>query len=653
MTVLDDLLLFTALASVAIIAARRFAAVSKLSVVVYALATILLVKMSSLGYGGAPVYSSFSLHVLGQTLHWRFDALSWFFALITLGSALFSAVFMSGAWGVKYRKEHSSDAYGMLQVALVLNVLSMLILLASGGLLSMFIGWELVSWASFMMMALNPDKAARKAAIKYIVYAMAGAMAILMAIVLTYNMTGALDYVQVMLAVSQLSNAQIALLVSLYAIGFGIKMGVIPFHLWQATAYAETPGPGAVFMGAISARMGLYALIVVIVQIVSLTRVAAIEIPYTFLNMQNVLAWVGALTTIIPTYIALKQNDARYLLAWHGVGQGGYMLLGVMIADSIGTAGGILHVFNYATYQAALFMAVTAVIYRTGTSNFSKLGGLVTQMPLTFMVMVVSIIGLAGIPPMNGFVSKWLIYRALLLDGEPLLFVAAVIGTLGTILSVYKLVHNTFLGQLRLEHQQVKEAPLSMLLPMLGLAVIIFGTGVMPGVVLDWVAAAQNAIGIAPVSHILGGIKLEQGGLDMIWVTGVMFYGFAVGAIVFYFLGGKSRHIHQFDNYAGGHFLTSKVRYHYSNHFYSGLMHLIGSWYRDIFVKLERALVSLVSFMSQLSENFYRSAQPAMLVAAVVFIALWFLMSGDGATVEPLLQERVQGVHSVQGGLSK
>ena len=632
MSVLDDLLLFSALAAVAIITVRRFAVVSKLSVIVYALATLLLLKMSVLGYGGEPVYSSFTLNVLDQTLFWRFDALSWFFALITLVAALFAAVFMSGAWGEKYCQEHSSDAFGWLQVALILNVLSMLILLASGDLLSLFIGWELVSWASFMIMALNQKTSARKAAVKYIVYAMAGAMAILMAMAMTYNMTGSLDYALVMQGMAQLSNAQIVLLVTLYSIGFGIKMGVIPFHLWQATAYAETPGAGAVFLGAISARMGLFALIVVVVQLIGLTRVAAIDIPYTFLNMQSVLAWVGALTTIIPTFIALKQNDARHLLAWHGVGQGGYMLLGVMIADSIGTAGGIMHVFNHATYQAALFMTVTAVIYRTGTSNFSKLGGLVTQMPLTFMVMVISIIGLAGIPPMNGFVSKWLIYRALLLDGEPLLFVAAVIGTLGTILSVYKLVHNTFLGQLRLEHQDVREAPLSMLIPMLGLAIIIFATGVMPGVVLDWVAAAQIAVGIAPIAHNLGGIELVQGGLDMIWVTGIMFYGFAIGAVIFYFLGGKSKHIHQYDNYAGGHFLTSKVRYHYSNHFYAGLMHLIGGWYRNIFIKLEHALVSLVSFMSQFAENFYRSSQPAMLLVIIVVLALYYVLGGSGGS---------------------
>ncbi|MBF0266257.1 MAG: hypothetical protein HQL46_13415 [Gammaproteobacteria bacterium] len=100
-----------------------------------------------------------------------------------------------------------------------------------------------------------------------------------------------------------------------------------------------------------------------------------------------------AFTVIIPTYIALQQHDARKLLAWHGIGQGGYMLLGLMMFDELGTAGGIMHIFNHATYQAVLFLTVVSVIYRTGTSNLNKLGGLVTQMPWTFLVMLIGIIG--------------------------------------------------------------------------------------------------------------------------------------------------------------------------------------------------------------------------------------------------------------------
>ncbi len=627
MNPLDQLFLLSAVAVIALLLFSRSMWLSKLSPVIYALQLLLLVKMSALGYGGETIHSSFSLTVLSENLTWRFDSLSWFFAVIIISSALLATLFMSGVWGKDYRQKTSQNSYALLHIGILLNVLTMLVLIASGDLISLFIGWEFVSWASFLLMALNPKNIARQAVIKYIIYAFFGAMSFMAAIAYVYSFTGSMQYEAISLAIPTLTQGQITLLVMLFFVGFAIKMGLIPFHLWQAVAYAETPGPGTIFMGAISARMGLYAIVVVLVQIIGLQHLKAIHFALDFLNIQMLLAWIGAVTTIIPTYIALKQNNARHLLAWHGVGQGGYMLLGIMIADNIGTAGGILHVFNHATYQAALFMTVTAVIYRTGTSNFSKLGGLVTQMPLTFMVMVFSIIGLAGLPPMNGFVSKWMVYRSLLLDGQPLLFVAAVIGTLGTILSVYKLVHNTFLGQLRTEHQEVKEAPLSMLIPMLILAAIIFITGMMPGLILDWVASIQHSLGLPVLEHDLGGIILASGGLDMIWLTAILFYGFAVGTILFYVFGGSSKTVHQYDNYAGGHFLSSDVRYHYSHNFYAGLMHLIGGWYRGVFEFVEQAIVSVISFASKFSENFYRTNQPILLVLMVVVLSLWYFSS--------------------------
>jgi len=163
--------------------------------------------------------------------------------------------------------------------------------------------------------------------------------------------------------------------------GFAVKMGLMPFHLWQVQAYAETPGPGSAFLGAISARMGLYAIIVVLIGMVGIARLVQMEIPYTFLSSRDLLAWIAALTIILPTYTALQQHDARYLLAWHGIGQGGYMLLGLVIGSATGSAGGLLHVFNYAITQAALLMAVFAVVHRTGTADLNKMGGLVTRMP--------------------------------------------------------------------------------------------------------------------------------------------------------------------------------------------------------------------------------------------------------------------------------
>ncbi len=594
-----------------------------IATILYALQGALLLGMGEIVWTPGVIEASLRLSVLGEPLAWQFTTLAWYFALITLGAALASAWYAAGEWGERYRA--SGGSLRLLHVTLALNVASMLVLLASADLLSLFIGWELVSWASFLMMALAGGVATGYA-LRYITYAMGGAMAVMMGLALVYTQAGTLQIPPILSAVADMSTPALWALLALFGAGFGIKMGLLPFHLWQANAYAETPGPGAAFLGAISSRMGLFAIIVVLVQLLGIARIAGLEIPYSFLDARELIAWIAVFTIIFPTFTALRQTDARKLLAWHGIGQGGYMLLGIMMGDALGSAGGLMHVFNHATYQAALFLSVTAVIHRTGTADLDRLGGLVTRMPLSFLVMLIGIIGLAGLPPMNGFVSKWLIYKSLLDDGRPLLFVASVIGTLGTVLSVYKLIHNMYLGQLRVEHENIREAPWSMTLPMLVLSVIVFVTGYLPGLVLDWVAAVQASVGLPVIAHTLGGVMPDNGGLDMVWIVSIMLMSFGIGALIFYLLGGRATRVHQLDNYAGGHFLTAETRYQYSHIFYPGLFRLIDPLYRGSFRWLEGALVSASDLLSLGAQGWLRVRHPATYLLAVsVLVLAWIL----------------------------
>jgi len=619
MTSLDLLFLVSGLTLVVALAFGRWRLTGPLLVVLYGAQFAALVHTGTLF--GDPVMASFGVTVLDQPMHWRYDALSWFFAMITIGAGFFSAWYAAGAWAGAYAKDGHSP--WLFHVALAANVFAMVVLLGSGDFLSLFLGWELVSWASFLLMAIGGPLSGR-AALRYLTYAFSGAMAILGAMALLYTAAGSLEYAAVVAAIPSLSTVQVSVLIALLGGGFGVKMGLLPFHLWQAAAYAETPGPGSAFLGAISARMGLYAIVVVIVGMIGVARLVSMEIPYTFMSARDLIAWIAVLTVILPTYTALQQHDARYLLAWHGIGQGGYMLLGLVVGNAVGSAGGLLHIFTYAITQAALLMAVFAVMHRTGTTDLNKLGGLVTRMPLTFLVLLIGIISLAGLPPMGGFVSKWMVYRSLITEGMPLLFVGAIVGTLGTILSVYKLIHNIFLGQLRLEHVEVREAPLSMLVPMLGLATLIFLSGFIPGPAIAWVAEVQRLVGLPVVQFNLGGVVDPRGGLDMIWLVSILMAGFGVGALVFYGFGGKSRQVHQLDNYAGGHFLTAEVRYQYSDNFYAGLMHLIGPWYRGAFLWLEGSVAAVVDFLSYAMNWVYRSIQPLLfLLATAVAMLVW------------------------------
>ncbi len=624
MNALDILLLLSLLSVIYALVMGNQLKAGRILTGLYTAQLLALIAISGLAYGSVEVVeASLKIEILNYQLHWRFDALSWFFSVITLGAALLSSWFSCGEWGQRYQQQGGS--LRLFNGALALNVLSMLVLLGSGDFLSLFIGWEFVSWASFLMMALGSDKAIRYA-MRYLVYAFAGAMAVMAGIAIVYSQTGSFEFQAFRDAVPTMSNGLLWTLVILFTTGFGVKMALIPFHLWQAKAYAQTVGPGAVFMGAISARMGLFAMIVILVQLIGVGRLADLQLISSYFTVRDLLAWIAVLTLIFATYTAMRQHEARRLLAWHGIGQGGYMVLGLMVADDLGSAGGLLHVFNYAACQAVLFMAVISVMHRTGTADLNRLGGLVARMPLSFLAMLIGIIGLAGLPPMNGFVSKWLIYRSLIMDGSPMLFLASVIGTLGTILSVYKLIHNMFLGQLRVEHENIKEAPMSMMAPMMILSTIIFVTGYFPGLILDWVASVQAAIGVPVLAHNLGGVAMDKGGLNMIWIVSILLAGFLVGWLVL-MTGGKSRRVHQLDNYAGGHFLTAKTRYQYSDNFYPGLMHIIGPLYRKSFQWAERGFISAVDSAAMVMQGLYRQVQPVFFLLLTLVLSLYWVLA--------------------------
>jgi NADH-quinone oxidoreductase subunit M len=620
-TSLDQILLLALATPLALVAAgtRRWAGWLALALYLGQLA-LLVGAVPQLEGGSAALSSAAGFQVLGLPLSWRMTGLGWYFAAITVGAAAFTAWYSAGEWGER------QPGMRLFHVALALNVTAMLILLASGDLLSLFVGWELVSWATYLIMTQRGGRAA-EASYRYLLYAMGGAMALLAGIVLLHGRAHSLELEAVRASLSEAPPGFVWTVMLLMGAGFAVKMALMPFHLWQAEAYGESPGPAAAFLGAISSRMGLFGLLILLVQLVGLGRLAELAIPFTFLDARSLWAWVAAITIVVPTFIALTQSDARMLLAWHGIGQGGYMLLGLMVGSPLGAAGGLLHVFNHASYQAPLFLAVTAVVHRTGTADLDRLGGLINRMPLSYVTMLLGIIGLAGLPPMNGFVSKWLVYKALLDAQMPLLFVAAVIGTLGTILSVYKLIHNTFLGQLRVEHQGVREVPWSMSVPMLSLGGLAFVTGFMPGLALDTVRLAQEALGLPALAYHLGGVETATGSLNMLWVVGALVVAIGIGAGVF-FLGNRSYRVDQLDNYAGGHFLSADVRYHYSHDFYAGLLRVIGPWYRGSVQWAEQGLVSLAQVLGATMQGIYRMAVTPLYLLVATVLALWAVLGG-------------------------
>jgi NADH-quinone oxidoreductase subunit M len=163
--------------------------------------------------------------------------------------------------------------------------------------------------------------------------------------------------------------------------------------------------------------------------------------------------------------------------------------------------------------------------------------------------------------------------------------------------------------------------------PMLILAGVAFLTGLMPGLALDLVDRAQAAMGLALMPHHLGGVSTPGGNLDMLWINGALIGAIGVGALVF--LLGNRRHVtHQYDNYAGGHFLSSDLRFHYSHNFYPGVMRVIGPLYRGSVRWLEEALASATDVMAEGSAGLYRAAPAQLYLLAATVVLLWWALGG-------------------------
>jgi formate hydrogenlyase subunit 3/multisubunit Na+/H+ antiporter MnhD subunit len=198
---------------------------------------------------------------------------------------------------------------------------------------------------------------------------------------------------------------------------------------------------------------------------------------------------VGSFTIVAAVMMALVQHDLKRLLGYHAVSQVGYMVLGIGTGNPIGIAGGIFHMLNHAIYKSCLFLSAGAVEKRTGTSDLDKLGGLAKVMPVTFLTFMIASFAISGVPPFNGFASKWVIYQGVIENGKSggvlwiVWLIAAMFGSALTLASFMKLLHAVFLGQPSVELAEEKNAKektsFAMLIPMVTLAALCILFGVL------------------------------------------------------------------------------------------------------------------------------------------------------------------------------
>jgi len=235
------------------------------------------------------------------------------------------------------------------------------------------------------------------------------------------------------------------------AVGAFAKAGAMPFHTWVPDAAEDSPAPVTAYLPAsLDKLLGIYFL----------ARIS-LEMFRLDLGMNTFLMFIGSFTIVAAVMMALVQHDLKRLLGYHAVSQVGYMVLGIGTGTIIGIAGGLFHMLNHAIYKSCLFLSSGAVEKRAKTSNLDKLGGLAKYMPITFVTFLIASFAISGVPPFNGFVSKWMVYQGIIETAKAggslwiVWLVSAMFGSALTLASFMKLIHAVFLGQPSTEQKAI------------------------------------------------------------------------------------------------------------------------------------------------------------------------------------------------------
>jgi len=399
------------------------------------------------------------------TYFFKFDPLSIFVGIFI---AFFSLLTIIYSFGYMKKREGLLRYYSYI----ILTMIASLGAVFANNIILFIVFWGFLGFLLYLLVGFGQKDNASYTAKKTLIIVGGTDALMLLGIAFVWKITGLLQ-MSLMDITFSTRGAVIAYLC--LAIGAFAKAGAMPFHTWVPDAAEDAPTPVTAFLPAsLDKLLGIYFL----------ARISLFVFRMD-LGMNTFLLVIGSFTIVAAVMMALIQHDLKRLLGYHAVSQVGYMILGIGTGNPIGIAGGLFHMLNNAIYKSCLFLSAGAVEKDAGTTDLDKLGGLAKIMPITFFAFLIAAFAISGVPPFNGFVSKWMIYQGIIETAKAgghlwvIWLVAATFGSALTLASFMKLIHAVFLGQpsKRPNTDEEKAVGSTMLAPMITLATlcIVFG----------------------------------------------------------------------------------------------------------------------------------------------------------------------------------
>jgi formate hydrogenlyase subunit 3/multisubunit Na+/H+ antiporter MnhD subunit len=542
-------------------------------------------------------------------------------AFIGLGCAFFGL--MTTLYSFRYADD--IEAQNAYYAYIIWSVCFALATVFSGNLIVLLVCWGISGLMLYLLANLVPG--ASTTAKKAFVFIGGSDALMILGVALLWRMTGSFQIDRIRVALDSPSLLPMAAFVLLAAAALA-KAGAMPLHSWIPDFADDVPfSMSALLPASLDKLLGVFLLFLLCYKLFVLNAV-----------MQVLLLAIGAVTVSASMYMALIQRDVRGLLAYSAIAQIGYIILGLASGTVVGIVGGIFHMLNHALYKSGLFFSGGAVEYRAGNTNLDRLGGIARFMPVTFVCCLIFALSVAGVPPFNGFVSKWMIYQGLLQQaavpgygaavrlGFILCLVLAMFGSALTLANSMKLVHAVFLGRAPYDDAKMRtsfrEAPLTMLLPMAlqALLCIVFG-----------VFAYRTALGTL-VLPALGLDGLDPASLPALWrpdiASALIVIGLVIGLLVYL---GLRTNVRVDRAFIGGEELPASERVT-GTAFYNTVRDIgfFGTAYAmaekkifDVYTSGTRAVLSVGSLLSRLHGG---NLQVYLLWVLAGFLVLFFIL---------------------------
>ncbi|MFG2248130.1 monovalent cation/H+ antiporter subunit D family protein [Spirillospora sp. NPDC048823] len=323
----------------------------------------------------------------------------------------------------------------LFYACLCLNLTGLLGITATGDAFNAFVFLEITSLSSYALVAMGRRKRALLAALQYLIVGTIGATFVLIGIGLAYAVTGTLNMADLAARLPEIyGNRALAAAVIFVFVGLAIKMALFPLHAWLPDAYAESPSVVAAFVSATNTKVAIYLLLRLAFGVFGAALVFG-RMPVTEVGLL-----LACLAMLVASAVACFQSDFKYLLAWSSIAQVGYIAAGFSLATADGVSAAYLHIINHALIKGALFAAAGIVVLRLGTARLAAMAGLGRAMPWTFAAIVLAGLGLIGLPPTAGFVSKWVLAEALIDDGRWAVLAAVLVSSLLSVVYVGRVI---------------------------------------------------------------------------------------------------------------------------------------------------------------------------------------------------------------------